>query len=329
MIRDRFFGWLIVILCIVSIIIGIILITNPKPGKEKGVRITSGSFDEIFRGSKELRIKATRDGVAIVHIYGAISIESEKSIFDPYPRGADSVVNYIAKLRKNRHVKAIVLRINSPGGTIAATQEICAEIERAKQKGIKVVASMGDIAASGGYYVACAADKIIANEGTLTGSIGVIIAGLDLTGVFQKLYIKWNVLKSGKFKDILASWKEMSPEERDLLEAIIDDAYGQFTKYVAKGRDMNLEDVIKLADGRIYTGVQAKERKLVDDLGDLDKAVKMAAELAGLKGEPYIIKTKKEPFQLIMDLMDTKSKKNMLNMVLQQNHVPVQYLYIP
>jgi protease IV len=329
MTKERFFGWLIVLLCLASLIIGVFLIIAPKPLKEKTVSVTPESLEEIFSSSKAYNIRASKDGVAIVNIYGAISIESEKSIFEPYPKGADSVVDYISSLRKNDHVKAIVLRINSPGGTIAATQEICEEIERAKQKGIKVVASMGDIAASGGYYVACSADKIVANEGTLTGSIGVIIAGIDLTGVFRKLDIKWNVIKSGNFKDILASWKEMSPEERLLLEAIIKDAYSQFTNYVAKGRNMELKEVVKLADGRIYTGTQAKANKLVDELGDLDKAVKLAAELAGLKGEPYIIKSKKEAFQFIMDLIDSKSNNNLVDMFLKQNHVPVQYMYIP
>jgi protease IV len=330
MIRDKFLGWLIVILCLASVIIGVVLVISPKPVKEKSVMITPTSIEDIFGSKKSFNIKADKDGVAIVNIYGAISIESEKSIFDTYPKGSDSVVDYISSLRNNPHVKAIVLRINSPGGTIAATQEICAEIERAKQSGIKVVASMGDIAASGGYYVSCAADKIVANEGTLTGSIGVIIAGLDLTGVFSKLNIKWNVIKSGKFKDILASWREMAPEERALLEAIISDAYSQFTNYVAKGRNLSLEDVIKLADGRIYTGTQAKANHLVDELGDLDRAVKVAAELAGLEGEPYIIKGKKEPFQLFMDLIDSKFKGNSItNMLIKENYVPVQFMYLP
>jgi protease IV len=323
--KEKFLGWTILILCLISIIIGIFIISTPKPVKIKGI----SDVESLFEGDNLFSIKAKKDGVAVVNIYGAIAIESEKSIFDPYPRGSDSVVSYISSLIENKHVKAIVLRINSPGGTIAATQEICEQIERAKKKGIKVVASMGDIAASGGYYVACSADKIVANEGTLTGSIGVIIAGLDLTGVFRKLNIKWNVIKSGDFKDILASWKEMSPEERTLLEGIIKNAYGQFTNYVAKGRSLKLENVLKLADGRIFTGVQAKENKLVDEVGDLDKAVKIAADLAGLKGEPYIIKGKKEPFQFLMDLFENKTQSGVINKIFNQSSVPVQYLYAP
>src|SRR6185436_16569611 len=157
--------------------------------------------------------------------------------------------------------------INSPGGSVGAVQEVYDEILRLKKSGKKVVVSMGDVAASGGYYVACAADKIYANPGTLTGSIGVIFETGNVQSLLKKIGVKVQPIKSAEHKDIGSPFKTMSVQERQILQSIIDDAYGQFVRAIVDGRQMQKEKVLRLADGRIYSGAQAKSEGLVDELG--------------------------------------------------------------
>ena len=197
---------------------------------------------------------------------------------------------------EEREFPALILRIDSPGGTVGDSQEIYSAINRLKSKGCKVIASFGNISASGGVYIGVAADKIVANPGTITGSIGVIIRGNNISELLNKIGIKFETVKSGLFKDILSPDKPLSKEGRDLLQNLIDESYSQFTIAVSEGRNIPVDDVKKFADGRIFTGSQAKELGLVDELGDEYKARELAAEMTNvdLKIEPLTIGKKKK-----------------------------------
>jgi protease-4 len=184
-----------------------------------------------------------------------------------------------------RECPALLLRIDSPGGTVGDSQEIHAALLRLREKGCRVVASFGNISASGGVYVGVAAEKIVANPGTITGSIGVILRGNDLSRLLERLGIRFETVKSGLFKDILSPDRALSEAERTLLQELIDASYGQFVAAVAEGRGL-AEDVVRaFADGRVFTGAQALELGLVDQLGDEESARLLAANLAGLDPE--------------------------------------------
>ena len=183
----------------------------------------------------------------------------------------------------------LVLRINSPGGTVAACQEIFECISRKRKEGIPIVASMGDVAASGGLYVALAADEIYASPGTITGSIGVIIKSTDLSGLYNKIGVAPKVVKSGPFKDSLSSYRSLSAEERELLQGLITDTHNQFVEAISLRRSRPRIEIEAIADGRIMTGKQAHEFGIVDHLGDLETAVDRAGLLAGIRGKPKVI----------------------------------------
>ncbi len=206
------------------------------------------------------------------------------------------VIDELKNYAKDSSIKAVVIRINSPGGAVAPAQEIYNEIIKLKKEK-KIVASMGSVAASGGYYIACPADKIVANPGTLTGSIGVIMEVPHIEGLMKKIGVETTVIKSGKHKDIASLFRTMSDDERKILQAVLDDVHDQFIRAVSEGRSMKYENIKELADGRIFTGKKAKELGLVDILGNLDDAVKLAGKLSGIKGEPRVV-TKKEKLSI-------------------------------
>lgn len=192
------------------------------------------------------------------------------------------------KEAERRKARALVVRINSPGGTVAACQEIFYSISRLRQKGLPVVASMGDVAASGGVYISMAANQIVASPGSVTGSIGVIMRSSDLSDLYQKIGVSPKVVKSGPHKDMLATYRSFSEEERKLLQDLINDTHDQFVEAVAAARNKPRSEVEAIADGRILTGRQAFQLGLVDMLGDMESAVELAASLAGIK-EPKLM----------------------------------------
>ncbi len=202
---------------------------------------------------------------------------------------ADGVVRELNEHRDNPSVRAVVVRVNSPGGVVAPTQEIYAAIQRVRKSGKPVVASLGSVAASVGYYVATAADRIYASPGTLTGSIGVIMQMANLEGLLKKVGVDYVVVKSGQYKDICNFARTMTSDERRVLQALLDDVFNQFVEAVAKGRKLDRATVEGFADGRIVSGQQAKELKMVDALGGLDDAIEGAATLAGLPPKPRLI----------------------------------------
>src|SRR5882724_3613486 len=225
--------------------------------------------------------KKKTERVAIVRVDGVISDSETDST-------RTKIIKNLNKAYK-AEVKAVVLRINSPGGTVGASQELHAAILKLREKGIPVVASMSDVAASGGVYIAIAADKIVANPGTITGSIGVIISSANAHLLMQKVGVSREVIKSGPFKDVLSPFRPMTDEERSLMQGVIDDAHDQFVEAVSKGRGIPAERVREFADGRIFTGRQAKEWGLVDELGGLQTAVELAGKVAGIEGLPKTI----------------------------------------
>ena len=190
----------------------------------------------------------------------------------PINGGTRKLVLKALKQVEEREYPALLLRIDSPGGTVGDSQEIHAALLRLREKGCHVVASFGNISASGGVYVGVAAEKIIANPGTITGSIGVILRGNNLSKLLEKIGIRFETIKSGVFKDILSPDRSLSNEERELLQSLIDSSYDQFVTAVATGRELTKDEVCSFADGRVFTGAQAKELGLVDELGDEEHA---------------------------------------------------------
>ena len=224
------------------------------------------------------------DKVALVKLEG-LMVTSER------------LVEELTDYAEDSSVKAIVLRIDSPGGGVVVSQEIYNAVKNARKEGKKVIASLGTVAASGGYYVAAAADTIVANPGTLTGSIGVKMEFANVEKLLEKIGVKGMVVKAGEYKDMGSPFRDMSPQEKKLLQDVIDDVHTQFIKAVAEGRNMPETDVRAIADGRIFTGRQALDLKLVDQLGDLADSIKVAGRLAGIKGKPTVVeKRKKTPF---------------------------------
>ncbi len=215
---------------------------------------------------------------------------------------AERIVRELEEHALDPSIRAIVVRIQSPGGVVAPTQEIHDAIRRARDQGKPVVASMGAVAASGGYYLAAAADRIVANPGTLTGSIGVLIQLTDFEGLLKKVGVRHEVVKAGRLKDIGNIGRRMTDEERAVLQSLLDDMHDQFVTAVAQGRGLERAAVVALADGRVYSGRRAKELGLVDALGGLEDAVRLAGTLARIPGKPRLVRPRR-PFQLT-DLLD-------------------------
>jgi len=222
-------------------------------------------------------------------------------------------IEELAKFRKDGSVKAVVVRIESPGGGVSPSQELYQEIRRTVREK-PVVVSMGSVAASGGYYIACAAQKIYANPGTITGSIGVILQFTNFEELLKKIGFRMEVVKSGPYKDVGNPGREMTAEEKAYLQDMVDNVHQQFVRDVARGRRMKVEKVREVADGRIFTGEQAMELGLVDELGNLKDAINAAAKMAAIEGEPKIVypeKEKKSIFDYLFDRITEKLANNL------------------
>jgi protease-4 len=269
------------------------------------VRGKSGAAKGDGEGGKGVSLLADKDSVGWVTIRGPIYASDSGK---PWDHGSEQWARRIEALAEEKGVKAIVLDINSPGGSVGAVQEIYSRIQRVKREHhIPFVAVFGDVAASGGYYIAAACDKIVAHPGTLTGSIGVIFEVSNLEGLFAKIGYKMDPIKSGKHKDIGSPGRAMTPEERAILQALIDDAYGQFVAAVAEGRRMSPEAVKPLADGRIYSGNQALKLGLVDALGDSHDALMLAAKLGGIPDAKPKVKRDVEKLSDLFDLLESRA----------------------
>ncbi len=206
---------------------------------------------------------------------------------------ADKIIDSIRRFAKADHVRAVVLRVESPGGGVTPSQEIYRELTRLREKK-PVIASLGGVAASGGYYIASACSTIVANPGTITGSIGVIMETVNVQGLLEKLGVKGVVIKAGTYKDLGSPLRDMSPEERQILGTMLNDVHKQFIAAVATGRHMDEAKIQTLADGRVYSGEQALRLGLVDQLGNFQDAITLAAEQAGITGEPQVIRAQQQ-----------------------------------
>jgi len=233
-----------------------------------------------YSGGKTSRF-AFGDKIAIVEVRGVITQSS-------------GVIEELQQYLADDGVKAIILRVDSPGGGVGPSQEIYREIMRIKSNSKrKVVTSMGSVAASGGYYIASASDLIVANPGTITGSIGVIMQFSNFEELLKKIGVKGVVLKSGEHKDIGSPFREMTPEEKRIMQEVLDNVHQQFIQAVADGRKLDRSKVAQIADGRILTGEQAKSLGLVDQLGNLQDTIDITAKLAGIVGKPNILYPKR------------------------------------
>jgi len=281
------------------IILGLFILTGIFFLFLGGISLLISSF--ISQGSKT-DIFSKKEGVGIIELKGLI-VSSEQ------------VLRHLAEFRNSPNVKSIILRIDSPGGAVGASQEIYQEVKRTNE--VKpVVASMGSIGASGGFYAALGADTIIANPGTMTGSIGVIIKFPNLEGLFEKIGYKSEVIKSGPLKDVGASNRPMSEEERNLMQDLIDNVYNQFVRDIAAARSMSEESIYKLADGRVYTGEQALEVGLIDSLGNFTDAITLAADLGGLDSkDPRLIYPKVDRKFSILNLLTNAEQSLVDNFV--------------
>lgn len=233
-------------------------------------------------------VSVSKEGVGLIEVKGMI-LDSKETIRQ---------LRYFLKQDK---VKAIVLRVDSPGGIVAPSQEIYAEVKKFAAKK-KVIVSMGSLAASGGYYISAPASLIYANPGTITASIGVILKLSNIESLMDKIGIKSHTLKTGKYKDSGSPVREFSPEDRAMLQSVIDNTHEQFVKAVAEGRKLSVEEVRRIADGRILSGEQAMGHKLVDRLGTLQDAIEEAGKLAGIAGEPELLLPPKKKVNY-MDLL--------------------------
>ncbi len=239
------------------------------------------------------------DKVAVLEIKGLISDSSE-------------INKDLVAFREREDVKAIVLRIDSPGGAVGPSQEIYREVQKIKKGNKVVVASMGSVAASGGYYIAAAADQIVANPGTITGSIGVIIEFANVQELLDKIGMKGVVIKSGKFKDTGSPLREMNSEEKSVLQGLVNDIHQQFVTVVAENRKLNISVVNNIADGRIFSGAQAQKARLVDKLGNLEDAIELASKLAGIEGKANVVYSRRRKGSLL-DIVFGKAMGSFLN----------------
>jgi protease IV len=238
--------------------------------------------------------KESKGNIGIIEVTGPI-LSSKK------------IIEHIVSFREDDKIAAIIVRVDSPGGGIGPSQEIFRELMKTR-KAKKVVASMGSVAASGGYYVAAAAEKIMANPGTITGSIGVIMEYVNLMEMAKKIGISPVVIKSGEYKDIGSPLRELGEDEKKLLQQLVDELHLQFVTDAADARDMSKEKMTTLADGRIYTGQSALDLNLIDRLGNLDDAVQWAGELAGIEGRPVPVYPKESPISFLRKIARTLLK---------------------
>jgi protease-4 len=240
---------------------------------------------------------ASRGDLAVIEIKGPI-FESKQ------------VVDQLDRVYKNDHLKGLILRIDSPGGSVGASQEIYQAVLRVKEKK-KVIVSMGAVAASGGYYIAVAADKIVANPGTITGSIGVLMDYANVQELLQFLKIHAEVLTAGKMKDIGSPLRPIKPEERKFLEDILENMHQQFKVAVMKGRNFSQQKINEIADGRVFTGEQALALGLIDKLGYQQTAIDLAKDMLGLKKEPKLVYPKKKKLDFLDLLVGDESESTL------------------
>ncbi len=312
--QRRITGAVVIILLLTSIVSSIYLALQQKISKT----IIPIKIETISLSKKP--------SIGVVEIYGPIYSPFEESGFISQSN-LQEILDTLKKFREEKKIKAVILRINSPGGTIGAVQEINQEIHRLKKAGKPVVASVSDLAASGGYYIASVCNEVVANSGSIIGSIGVIFTSSDFSGLMKKLGVNMEIIKSGPYKDVGSFHRPFSRDEKKFLQELIDDAYKQFVTVVSNGRNLPVDTVKKLAKGQLYTGRRAKELNLVDTLGDFVTAKKRTEELAGIKDARLV----KQPHYLgwknILKLLN--QKRSLSNILGRDKFTGIAYIYKP
>lgn len=250
-----------------------------------------------------------KEGIAVVDLYGPISFAPHSSTL--FPAGADAVLNQLDAIEQDPHIKGLIIRINSPGGTVGASQEIYQAIKQVKQTlNIPIIAQIGDVGASGAYYAALAADTIYANPGSLVGSIGVILGNINIKELSDKYGINYEVYKSGAYKDLLSMWRPTTENEKQLLQKLVDNVHQQFTGTFIKERNLSKKQGKALAQGQIFTGEQAAKLHIIDQLGSYKDAVKEMGKLTKLGPHPKIISKGKPHWKDIINTWGTSIQKN-------------------
>jgi len=265
--------------------------------------------------SPEIRIMARPNRIGVIEVKGVID-DVQKTLKD------------VVKFRKDPNVKAIVLRVESPGGAVGPSQELYRELKRTRDTK-PVIASLGAVAASGGYYIASATSRIYASPGTVTGSIGVIVYYPNLQGLFEKIGYRMTAIKTGQFKDLGNPDREMTAQEKTLLQTTLDEVHRQFIQDVAQGRNLAPEKISGIADGRILTGASAKSLGLVDELGNFEDALGAAAVMGKIEGEPKLIYAKKEKFSVLEFLLGSELSSQIRSYSSSFSYVRYQAPFIP
>ncbi|MCB1179089.1 MAG: signal peptide peptidase SppA [Leptospiraceae bacterium] len=281
----------ILILCIISIGLSLFQIIKKSPGNNQQVN-TQGLFNDI------------KESAILIKIEG--EIHSGKSTYSS--TGADTILAKLRDINSKENIKGVLIEINSPGGTVAASQEIYEELMKLREKK-KIVVSMKDLAASGGYYIAAGANHIFAESGTITGSIGVIAMNPNISGLLERYNVKMNVYKQGKYKDILSMFRDPTEEELSLIQNLLSDTYNKFVSDVSKGRNLSLKEVDKIAQGRIFSGTAAVKNKLVDGIGGRAEALKKLSDLCEFNGILPLQEEEETPFDRFFEILNTKVNK--------------------
>ena len=323
--KHSFWGWLLLITFTISSVCGVYL--SVKPGMSCEVKEKETTEEEGSAAGAFARGKKGKGDIAWIKVRGVIAQDSDAGPFS-VPSGASAIAKKIRDAGENKDVKAIVLDINSPGGTVASVQNIYSEILTAKKKK-KVVALFRDVAASGGFYIAMAADKIVAEPGTITGSVGVIMQASNIEGLFDKIGVKVTPITSGKYKDIGSAYRPMTDAEKALLQDMVDDTYSQFFAAVKAGRPAVSESVLQeYTDGRIFTGQRAYNLGFIDKLGGEEEALQLAGELAGVK-DPKIISSKSDNLrEFLFSVGSTMDNKSIVKQLESLATPSVAYLWV-
>ncbi|QPJ61387.1 MAG: signal peptide peptidase SppA [Candidatus Nitronauta litoralis] len=278
-----------------------------------GVAVLYG-IANLMAGNSMTGAGGSGEKIAIVEIAGFIGDSRD-------------IVRQIRSFREDSSIQGIILRIDTPGGAVAPSQEIYDEVLRSRTKK-PIYASMGSVAASGGYYIAAAAEKVYANPGSLTGSIGVIMAFTNFEGLMKKVGVRPEVIKAGKFKDTGSPARSMSKKEKKYLQAVVKDVHNQFIEAVTKGRNLTKKQARKLADGRIFTGRQALDLKMVDELGGLEDAISSMGTRLGIDGRPHVIQ-EMERETLMEWLVNNQIPDSLKTATLTPDFPRLQFLWTP
>lgn len=306
-------------------------------GVQMAASVATADMDEFFSFSpfdeKVIEEGSPTNKIAVISLNGVIQ-DTGQSAWNTYAYNHSRFLESIETAGKDPLVSGIILRVNTPGGGVVESDEIHDKIIKVQEEYNKpVYVSMGNMAASGGYYVSAPADKIIAHPSTLTGSIGVIMQTINIADLAEDLGVDFTTLKSGEFKDIMSSTREMTDDERDILQDIIDEMYGEFVQVIADGRDMPEERVREIGDGRVYTGKQAYELELVDGLGDLNDTIQIMKEDQQLEDAQVVEYTSSLGFNEIfgMTLKQTFTQEakidGVLELLREHNAPRAMYLY--